>query len=301
MDGLPLALDQAGAYIERTQCTLAAYLETYQQRHTELLRQRGDVSKAHPDPVATTWSLSFAQVQQRAPLAADLLRFCAFLAPDDIPEQLLRDEASELGSLLQAIAATPSLLDDAIGTLLRFSFVKRKRDEQTIAVHRLVQTIQRSNMDAQTQHTWAERTVQAVNQAFPNVGDYRTWSRCQQYLPHALACATLMTSHDLDFPEAVRLLNQTAYYLDDRAQYPQALPLFQRALAIREKVLGAEHPDTATSLNNLAMLYQTQGEYAQALPLYQRALAIYEQVLGKDHPDTKIVRENYAQFPKSYK
>ncbi len=296
MDGLPLALDQAGAYIEETQCSLATYLERYQQEAATLLQRRGTTGKAHPEPVATTWSLSFAKIEQLNPLAAELLRFYAFLAPDDIPEQLLRDGASHLGSLLQAIKATPSLLDEAIGTLLRFSFVKRKRDEQTIAVHRLVQTIQRTSMDTPTQHTWAERTVRAVNHAFPDVGDYRNWLRCQQYLPHALICFNLITTYHLASPEAGRLLNQTAYYLHDQAQYAQALPLYQRALAIREKVLGAEHPDTASSLNNLAALYKTQGDYAQALPLLQRALAIFERALGKNHPSTKTVRANYEQL-----
>ncbi len=299
MDGLPLALDQAGAYIERTQCTLVAYLETYQQRHTELLHQRGDADKTHPDPVATTWSLSFAQVEQRDPLAADLLRFCAFLAPDDIPEQLIRDGASQLGSPLQSITATPSLLDEAIGTLLRFSFVKRKQEEQTIAVHRLVQTIQRTSMDPQTQHTWAERTVRAVNHAFPDVSDYRNWSRCQQYLPHALACTNLMTTYNLAFPETARLLILIAYYLNDRAQYTQALPLYQRALAFREKVLGAEHPDTAQILNNLASLYYNQGDYVQALPLYQQTLVIYENVLGAEHPNTAQSLNNLASLYKT--
>jgi len=64
-------------------------------------------------------------------------------------------------------------------------------------------------------------------------------------------------------------------------------------LAIREKVLGPEHPYTALSLNNLARLYHAQGNYCEALPLYQRALAIYEQVLGPEHPDTKVVQNNY--------
>ena len=55
--------------------------------------------------------------------------------------------------------------------------------------------------------------------------------------------------------------------------YDQALPLYQRALQIREKALGPEHPDTATSLNNLALLYEDLGAYEQALPLFQRAPA----------------------------
>ncbi len=57
-------------------------------------------------------------------------------------------------------------------------------------------------------------------------------------------------------------------------KYEQAEPLYQRALAIAEQQLGAEHPDTAISLNNLAALYHEQGKYEQAEPLYQRALAI---------------------------
>jgi tetratricopeptide (TPR) repeat protein len=62
------------------------------------------------------------------------------------------------------------------------------------------------------------------------------------------------------------------------------LPLYERALAPRERVLGADHPDTALSLNNLAGLYQAQGAYERALPLYERALAICKRVLGPTTP-----------------
>ena len=86
MDGLPLALDQAAAYIEETHCRLDAFLEKYERRRAEILQRRGGTGRDHPLPVATTWSLSFTQVQQLNPVAADLLRICAFLAPDAIPE-----------------------------------------------------------------------------------------------------------------------------------------------------------------------------------------------------------------------
>ncbi len=100
LDGLPLALDQAGAYIEETQCSLASYLEQYRKRQTHFLQRRGGIGKQHHEPVATTWSLSFQHVEDARPLAAELLRFCAFLAPDAIPEQLIVDGASELGPVL---------------------------------------------------------------------------------------------------------------------------------------------------------------------------------------------------------
>ena len=64
-----------------------------------------------------------------------------------------------------------------------------------------------------------------------------------------------------------------------------------RALAIREKVLGPEHPETATSLNNRAGLLRDKGDYAVAEPLLRRALAIKEKALGPEHPDTATERE----------
>ena len=67
MDGLPLALDQAGAFLEETRCGLSDYLQLYQTRQAELLIRRGTLVVDHPDPVATTWSLSFEKVATGQP------------------------------------------------------------------------------------------------------------------------------------------------------------------------------------------------------------------------------------------
>lgn len=90
------------------------------------------------------------------------------------------------------------------------------------------------------------------------------------------------------------ILNRLGLSLHQDGAYAKAEPLYQRALAIAEKVLGSEHPDVAISLNNLAELYHTQGLYAQAEPLHRRALAIVEKVLGLEHPDVAIILGNYA-------
>jgi tetratricopeptide (TPR) repeat protein len=74
--------------------------------------------------------------------------------------------------------------------------------------------------------------------------------------------------------------------------YSGARPYYERALVIREKVLGPEHPGTALSLNNLGALLRSQGDLAGARPYFERALAIWEDQLGPDHPDTKIARRN---------
>jgi tetratricopeptide (TPR) repeat protein len=294
MDGLPLALDQAGAYIEETGCSLTDYRNRFRQRRKDLLSRRGRSGRGYPASVGSTWSLSFQQVEQRSAAAADLLRVCAYLSPDAIPEEMIVAGATQLGPLLQPLATDPTLLDEAIAILRGFSLVRRNSQEQTFSIHRLVQAVLKESMNEQTLRQWAERTVRAVNLAFPDVTNIKLWEQCERYLPHALVCVTFIEEYSFAFAEAARLLNQTAYYLDSRAQYPQAEPLYQRALAIDEKASGPEHPDTATSLNNLAELYHAQGKYEQAEPLLQRALAIREKQSGPEHPDTAVSLNNLA-------
>jgi tetratricopeptide (TPR) repeat protein len=243
--------------------------------------------------VATTWSLSFEQVEQSDPTAADLLRFLAFVAPDAIPEELIVAGASQLSPQLQPIATDETLLDEAIGTLRRYSLVQRNTDRHLLAIHRLVQAVLKATMTDEVQRRWAERTVRAINEAFPDVTDITTWPQCERYLPHALACAMLIDAYTLEFSEAALLLSETAYYLLDHAQYNQAESLFERSTGIYEKVLGPEHPYFATLLNNLALLYRSQGKYEQAEPLMKRALTIFERVFGPNHLRTRTVRENY--------
>ena len=91
-------------------------------------------------------------------------------------------------------------------------------------------------------------------------------------------------------------LNNLAELYRVQGNYSEAEPLYQRSLAIREKVLGSEHPSVATSLNNLAALYRVQGNYSEAEPLYQRSLAIREKVLGSEHPDVATSLNNLAEL-----
>src|SRR5258708_9476411 len=93
VDGLPLALDQAGAYIKQTNCTLSDYLALYRIRSADLLKEQSSVDMDYPESVATTWSLSFEKVKQANPAAAELLYLCALLFPDAIPEEIIIDGA----------------------------------------------------------------------------------------------------------------------------------------------------------------------------------------------------------------
>ncbi len=281
LDGLPLALDQAGAYVKETPCPLPDYLARYQTRRSDILRVRGSFDQNYPASVATTWSLSFEKVSQANPAAPELLHFCAFLAPDAIPEELLTAGSAYLGTILAPVVTNPLQFDQVCKEVLRFSLFQREADERTLTIHRLVQAVLRDRMPPEVQRQWMQRAIPTVNAVFPEV-EHATQTQCERLLPHALVCAALIEQEQFSSSEAVRLLNQTGEYLHYRGRYQKAELFYQQALAIWEKQLGPEHPQTAASLNNLAVLYDNEGKYALAEPLYQRVLAIWEKQLGPE-------------------
>ena len=285
MDFLPLALDQAGAYIEEVGCNLSAYLELYRTHRKELLQRRGHIPTDHPEPVATTWSLNFQKVEQANPGAADLLRLCAFLEPDTISEELISAGEAQFGPTLQRIASNAFRLNEAIEELRKFSLIQRNPETQMLRIHRLVQVVLKDAMTVETQRQWGEQVIRATNTVFPERIEIDTWPLCRRYLSQAQACSGLIQDYLFTFEEAAALLYRTSIYLQVYALYEQAEPLYQQALRIYEQMLEPDHLKMAATLNSLADLYRVQGKYEQAEPLYQRALRIFEQALGPEHPD----------------
>jgi len=285
MDGLPLALDQVGAYIEETGCGLAAYLRSYENHRRELLARRGKPLGDHPASVAATFSLTYDRVKQVHPAAAELLCLCAFLAPDAIPEELMAVGSSSLGSVLQPVAADPYQLDEAIAVLRSFSLIQRQGEARTLSLHRLTQILLKDQLNPVAVQRWSERAVRVVNAAFPQV-EFSTWSVCERYLPQAQVCRLLIEEAGLSFPEAARLLQKMGIYLRERGRNEEAREVLEQALAQQEQQLGPEHPEVATTLNHLAGLYWNLGEIAQMEVLDQRSLRIRQQQLGPTHPLT---------------
>jgi tetratricopeptide (TPR) repeat protein len=81
----------------------------------------------------------------------------------------------------------------------------------------------------------------------------------------------------------------------EQGDYAKALECYNKSLAIREKVLGLEHPSVATTYNNIGIVNRCQGDYAKALEYFGKSLAIREKALGPGHPDAKATRENIIQ------
>jgi tetratricopeptide (TPR) repeat protein/transcriptional regulator with XRE-family HTH domain len=285
LDGFPLALDQAGAYIEETGCSFGDYLQLYERHRSKMMARRGKQATNYPDSVATTWSLSFQQIEQAHPAAAELLHLCAYLSPDHIPEELFVQGAAHWPIRLQQAVTDSFTFNELLEALLAFSLVKRLAHERLLSLHRLVQAVQMDRMGPKEQRQWAQQVVYAVNALFPaDAKEPDTWPLCLRYLEQVQVCDRLIQQYDLQLPEAADLLDRAGTYLREHASYNLAESLFKRGLVIAEQQLGPQHLQVASLLNNLGSLYREQGKYTQAEPLHQRAVDIREQALGPHHP-----------------
>lgn len=267
LDGLPLALDQAGAYILETGCSFTAYGKKYEQYRAELLARRGNRFIGHKASVMTTFSLAFDRVISLNPMVADILHVCALLYNEAIPEELFEIGAPSLGPRW---AQGPGEWDLAVGMLQDYSLLQRHRNK-TLSIHRVVQAVLRESLSKQEEHTWQERIVQilAMPEVFP-YPEFKTWDQCKRVLPHALECLHWQNSKTYESDNMTYIALFTAHYLLEHAQHKEAEPLL---LQLRETT--EQHSDFALLdivFSMLANLYHFQGQYTEAETWYKLAL-----------------------------
>jgi hypothetical protein len=176
MGGLPLALEQAAAYLQATGTTLARYLAMFRDRQADLLT-RGEAS-GHPVDVAATLGLALSRLAAEAPAAAGLVRLLAFLAPEPVPLALLLASDRAAGLLGSEVAAiVGSLLGDPVAA-----------GDGLVLVHRLVQAITRARLSAEEAGQWEQAAAALVEAAVPaEVRLPAAWPVCAVLLPHARA------------------------------------------------------------------------------------------------------------------
>jgi hypothetical protein len=144
LERLPLALEQAAAYLDQTGQPVEEYLDLLRSRAADLYR-RGRVS-SRTDTIATLWDISLDRVYAESPAALQLLEVCAYLAPEPIPLDLFAAHPDLLPAPLSAVAGDPVAFNDAVAVLVDYSLVKRSR--AGLQMHRLVQAAVRARRDS---------------------------------------------------------------------------------------------------------------------------------------------------------
>lgn len=291
LGNLPLALEQAAAYATRAGLSLADYLELFRARRPEV-EARATGSEEYPPALATTFDISFTRLRAESPAAAELLTLCAFLAPDEVPLEILKDGAEHLPPALAAASADPEALAALAASLQTYALAK-VRGGSFLTLHHFVQAAARGRLGEDDRKTWAGAAVRLMNAAFPfEKSNVRTWEASARLLSHALAAAERASGLRGSEEFSADLLGFVGRYLSNKAALPESKAAFEQALKIITETFGPDHPDVAIHLNNLGTALQDLGDLEGARASYERALAIEEAVHGPDDPNITSVLNN---------
>ena len=333
LGSVPLAVTQASAYItvQGSRMTVAKYLQLL--RHDEknqidlLSKNEVDLRRdpGVPNSVIRTWQISFSQIKDQNPAAADLLSCMCMLDRQGIPEFLFCEDGDQSLNF-----------EEAIGTLLRFSFVIQEQGNKGFAIHRLVQLATRKWLEAYGEMGKAqEEALRLISDHYP-VGTYENWTVCEALEPHAQVVlkytydseACKLQQSDilyngasyagdqgrfniteekvqkaidiqmmcLDSDDSITLssLHRLAATYRKQGRWTEAEALNIQVLEIRKRVLGAEHENTLTTMGNLALTYQEQGRWTEAEALNIQVLEIRKRVSGAEHQNTLFTMGNLA-------
>ena len=282
---LPLALDQAAAYITQARISQAAYLRRLREHPAAMHAAGGQAQRT----ITRVWDITIEAIRARHPAAITLLHILACYAPDNLPRPVLggRDNPDRLA------------VDEALGVLASYSMITLTPD--AVSMHRLVQAVilARQPPDDEapafggqppltTALDWLDRALPADPGS--NVAG---WPVLRALVPHAENLAALFPA-DARPQMLARVQNELGFFHDSQGQYQQALASRESARAICESALGPDHPRTVTALVNVAYAYWRLGRHREALTLEQRALRIAEAALGPDHPTTALRLNNLA-------
>ncbi|WP_284309834.1 tetratricopeptide repeat protein [Labrys miyagiensis] len=307
LGGLPLAHEQAAAYCERLEVSLAEYGERFDSAPAKYLDDTRHAPAEYHDglTVAKTFSLAIEEAAKLHAAAEPLIVHAALLGPEPIPLFLFSEGREKLGWALAAGLADDGLIE-ALAALRVFALVDREMifDERDPAIttdcvrlHRLVREVAVARRDSEAREEVRCALIEATATVYPtNVwDDPKTWPRARR-----LDTLVLALVGDGVVPAGAE--NGAAYLLDRAGSYRQsalgvyaeARSLFERALAMDEKVHGSEHADTGIRLNNLANLARAQGDLATARPLLERALAIHEKMREPEDIEIAVSLNNLA-------
>jgi len=300
LDCLPVALEQAGGYINQRRIGFNTYLKELNESRKKVLSWYSKEHIKYRVAVLSTWQTTEEHLKPRE---RAILRLASFLAPEAIPVELFESNPKRIKDAAALIAKETSsgsklaaakgevAVRDLLANLAGWSMITLTEDSFTI--HRLVQDSIRLSIPKNRRKAWARLAARLVDDHIPSEPPVRSLDLWKAIQSHVAAVSGQADRSGIGEP-TTRLMNGLGLYLNTRARFGEAEPLMRRALAIDEKSLGKDHPNVATDLNNLALLLADTNRLAEAEPLMRRALEIDEKSFGKDHPNVATYLNNLA-------
>lgn len=290
LDGLPLALATAGAYLKRSPVSMRDYIRLYEQSWAKITGNLQLGSYADRT-LSSTWQLSYQQVQAQNPLAAHLLRWWAYFNNEDIWFGLVSPRRQD-GPVWMEQLSEELNFNDAMGVLHDYGLVEHTTtfpESPGYSIHGCLHSWTLHILNEPRDSLLNKLAVESVASQIPSDDELGCWFLQKRLIPHAVqSCSTV---RDYDLPSTWAFDSLGELFLDQR-ELDEAEKMFLQALNGNEKAFGPDHLSTLHTVHCLGIVYWHLFKLNEAEKMYLRALSGYEEALEPDHTSTLEVVNN---------
>ena len=296
LDGLPLALATAGAFLKHSPLSPRQYLDNYDEKWNVLRRTAVDLPEYRDRTLYVTWDMSFEQVQRQDQRqgtdAAQLMKLLAYFDHQDVWYGLLH---AGIGpgrpTWFINLASDQVVFETTMRVLADFCLVEAHATTGSYNLHTCVHdwTLNSLNqaVDAELYNLAFRCVLEPVN---GDVSDELVAIQNRRLVPHAIRLnhghfRSLIDEDDW-IEENHQNASLVAWLLSTQGKLQPAEQMYIRALRGKEKAWGPEHKSTLDTVHYLANLYQAQGKMVEAEQMYIRALRGMEKAWGPEHTST---------------
>ncbi|MCO8305009.1 FxSxx-COOH system tetratricopeptide repeat protein [Streptomyces sp. RKCA744] len=287
---LPLAIEQAAAWLTETGMPVDEYLQVFEDERADVSTRRSELLAAgvpvdYPEPVAAAWNMSLRRLAETHPGALQLLQMCSFFAPEPISRRLFSGvRGVSLSPELSEVLQDPIKLGHAIREINRYALIKINHRSNTIEMHRLVQAVLIGQMSPQQQADMRHSAHVLLAFGDPNDVAPPNWGRYADLLSHVRA-SRAMECDDKWVRQMVRNLVRFLYVWGD---HDGALELGNQVRRKWVETLGEDSPETLAVSRTLGHVLTVLGHFEEARALNSRTLELQRAREGEDHENTLV-------------
>ncbi|KAI4260720.1 MAG: hypothetical protein LQ352_000112 [Teloschistes flavicans] len=293
LDGLPLALATAGAYLDQVAISFADYLRLYKTSWRKLQQTSPELSSYEDRQLYSTWQLSFGHIRQQNELSAQLLQLWAYFDNQDLWFELLRELDHTGPEWLRRLTEDELSFNQAVRVLRVHGLVEvdtsteaSEFESKGYGMHSCVHSWTIHVLNQQWDPDMAGLVLECVASHTPDDNTPNEWVARRRLMRHAVRCSGFVWNDTATDKGLGWALNNLGHMFRRVARLDEAEKMYLRALQDLEKELGPDHSSILSIVNNLGTLYRDLGRMDKAETMYQRALQGKEKALSPDDLST---------------
>jgi tetratricopeptide (TPR) repeat protein len=298
LDGLPLALSTAGAYLEHVTTNFAEYLRLYEASWLKLQRTSPMLSSYEDRSLYTTWQVTYDRIRKENAASAQLLKLWAYFDKQDVWFGLLQRACDTENEWIRKLTEDELSFNEAVRLLCEYGLAHpepslgQPSGSAGYGVHSCVHSWTTSVLNGEWDGGLAQLALTCVASQVPSKDVDEWWLLQQRLLQHAARYREFMINGSVSTKGMEWALRNLGILYADQGRLAEAEAMYAQALQGTEEALGAKHTSTLDTVNNLGNLYKNQGRLAEAEAMYDRALQGYEEALGAKHTSTLDIVNN---------